>query len=99
MPVLDLILVEREVEAPCQEEQEGAWASEAYLDAYCQEGKVVDLVGVHQHHPVDLLLHLEAWALKGASQEALIQEEEQEGNQEVAFLAWASQIQVQSGPV
>lgn len=31
VPVLDLILVEQEVEAPCQEVQEGAWASEAYL--------------------------------------------------------------------
>lgn len=26
-----LILVEQEAEAPCQEEQEEAWASEAYL--------------------------------------------------------------------
>lgn len=31
VPVLDLILGEQEVEEPCQEEQEGAWASEAYL--------------------------------------------------------------------
>lgn len=30
-PVVDLILEEQEVEAPCQEEQAGAWASEAYL--------------------------------------------------------------------
>lgn len=31
VPVTDLIPGEQEVEAPCQEEQEGAWASEAYL--------------------------------------------------------------------
>lgn len=31
VPVLGLIPVEQEEEAPCQEEREGAWASEAYL--------------------------------------------------------------------
>lgn len=31
VPVIDLILGEQEVEAPCQEEQGEAWASEAYL--------------------------------------------------------------------
>lgn len=31
VPLLDLILEEQGVEAPCQGEQEGAWASEAFL--------------------------------------------------------------------
>lgn len=96
MPVIDLILGEQEVEAPCQEDQEGAWASEAYLDACCQEGRVVVRVEVHHHHPVGPLpLDLEAWPLKGALMEASIQGEEQEGNQEVACLAWASQLPLQ----
>lgn len=60
---VDLILVEQEVEGPCQEEQEGAWASEAYLDAYFQGGRVVVQVEVHHHHPVDLVsLLMGAWA-------------------------------------
>lgn len=100
MPVLDLILGELEAEAPCQEEQEGAWASEAYLDACWQEGRAVVQVEAQQQQPVGLVhLHLEAWASWGASLEASIQEEEQEGNQEVACLAWASQSLVQLGPV
>lgn len=100
MPVLDLILGEQEVEEPYQEEQEGAWASEAYLDACCQGGMVVVQVGDHQRLSVGLEHpHLEAWPLKGASMEASIQEEEQGGNREVACLAWAFQIPVQLGLV
>lgn len=100
MPGIDLIPGEQEVEAPCQEEQGGAWASEAYLDACCQEGRVVVQVVAHRRHPVGLvLLHLEACSLKGALMVASIQEEEREGNQGVACLAWASQIPLQLGPV
>lgn len=100
MPVLDLIPGEQEVEAPCQEEQEGALASEAYLGACCQEGRVVVLGVAHHRQPVGLVpLHLEAWAWKGALLEAWIQEEEQGGNQGVACLAWASQIPEQLGQV
>lgn len=44
-----LILVEQEVEAPCQEEREEAWASEAFLDACRQEGRVEVLVVVLRH--------------------------------------------------
>lgn len=48
---------------------------------------MVALVEAHHHQPVGLvLLHLEAWTLKGALLEALIQEEEQGGTQEVACL-------------
>lgn len=96
--MIELILEAQEVEAPCQEEQEGAWASEAYLDACCQEGKAVVRVEVH-HHPVGLVsLHLEAWPYWGALLEASTQEEEQEGKrQEVAGQAWASQLPVWSG--
>lgn len=44
-------------------------------------------VEAHHRHPVGLVpQHLEAWALKGALKGASIQEEEQEGNQEVACL-------------
>lgn len=97
---VDLILVEQGVEAPCQEEQEEALASEAYLDACCQGGMVVVQVEV-LHHPVGLaLLLLAASALKGASLEASIQEEEQEGKHpEEACLALASQLPAPSGPV
>lgn len=52
-----LILVEQEVEAPCQEEQEEAWASEAYLDAYRQDRTVVVRVEV-RHHPAGLVSQL-----------------------------------------
>lgn len=98
MPVLELIPGELEVEAPFQEVQEGAWASEAYLDACCREGMVVVRVEAQHHQPEGLVpLHLEAWALQGALLEALIQEEEQGGNQEVACLAWAFQFLVQLG--
>lgn len=77
VPVIDLTLGEQEVEAPCQEDREGAWPSAAYLDACCQEGRVVVRVEAHRRHPVGLvLLHLEACPLKGASMEASIQEEE-----------------------
>lgn len=94
--VVDLILGEQEVEAPCQEDQEEAWASEAYLDACCQEGRVVVRVEAQHRHPAGLVPpHLEAWPLKGALMEASIQEEEQEGNQEEACLAWASQFPLQ----
>lgn len=97
VPVVDLILGEQEVEAPCQEDQEEAWASEAYLDACCQEGRVVDRVEVHRRPPVGLVpLHLEAWPLKGALTEASIQAEEQEGKQEEACLVWALQFPLQS---
>lgn len=45
------------------------------------------LVEVHHRLPADLVpLHLEAYPLKEALSEALIQEEEQGGNQEAAFL-------------
>lgn len=98
-PVLDLILGEQEVGAPCQEELEEAWASEAYLDACWQEGRVVVREEAHHRQPVGLVpLHLEAWTLKGALMAASIQEEEQEENQEVACLAWASHFPLPSGP-
>jgi len=100
VPVIDLILEAQEVGAPCQEEQEEACPSEAYLDACCREGKAVVQVEVH-HHPVGLVsLHLEAWPYWGALMEASTPEEEQEGkHQEVACQAWASQLPVWSGPV
>lgn len=98
VPVLDLIPEGQEVEAPCREVQAGAWASEAFLDACCQEGRVVVQVEAHHLQPVGLVpLHLGAWPLKGASLEASIQEEEREERREVACLAWASQIPGQSG--
>lgn len=95
-----LILVEPGVEAPCQEEQEAAWASEAYLGACCQEGRVVVQAEVLQH-PVDpASLLWAAWAWWGASLEASIQEEEQEGKHpEEACLALASQFPSRSRPV
>lgn len=99
VPVLDLILGEQAVEAPCQEEQEGAWASEAYLDACCQEERVAVRAEAHRRQPGGPgPQHLEAWPLKGALLEASNQVEEQEGNLEVACLAWASQIPEQLAP-
>lgn len=90
VPLLDLILVEQGVEAPCQGEQEGAWASEAFLDACFQGGMVVAQVEVHLQRPVGLVpLQMEACPCWEACLEASIQEEEQEGNLEVACLAWA----------
>lgn len=97
---VDLILVEQEVEAPCQEEQEEAWASEAYLDACCQGGRVVVQVEVLQHPEGLESLLLAAWACWGASLEAWIQEEEPEGKHpEEACLALASQFPSRSRPV
>lgn len=94
VPVLDLLLEEQEVEAPCQEDQEEAWASAAYLDACWQGGMVVVRVEVLHLRPGGLVsLRLEAWPYLGAYLEALIPEEEQEGkHQEVACLASASQL-------
>lgn len=61
--------------------------SQDYLDACFLGGTGVVLVEVHHHQPVDLVpLHLEAYPLKEALLEALIQEEEQGGNQEAACL-------------
>lgn len=56
VPVIDLIPGEQEVEAPCQEVLEEAWASEAYLDACCQEGTVVVQAEARHRRPVDLVL-------------------------------------------
>lgn len=93
MPEADLILEEQEVEAPCQEEQEDALTSEAYLDACWREGRVVVRVEVHLHHPGLVPLRLEAWPWTGAFVEASIPEEELEGtHREVACLAWACQL-------
>lgn len=93
VPVLGLIQGGQEAEAPCQGEQ-GAWASVAFLDACCQEGRVVVQVEAQLRPAVDQVLqHLGAFASRGAWMEAWIQEEEQGGNQEAAFLAWASRLQ------
>lgn len=85
--VLDWILVEQGAEAPCQEEQEVAWASEASLDASLQAGTVVAQVEVHHRRPVG---PVRAWPWRGALLEAWTREEEQEGNLEAACLALAS---------
>lgn len=87
--VLDWIPAEQGAGAPCQAEQEDAWASEAFLDACLQEGTVVARAEAHHRRPVGPA-H-EPWPWRGASLEASIQEEEPEGNLEVACLAWAWQ--------